>query len=119
MYLGSCVLGTVASAPRYQCPETGVHCDVEIPISDQFINIRLKFMQNLGSKVQYIGCYVKILDMHNYNLSLHRKSLWCSPMERPNEEGVGRAVRLAMVYHAPLPHPCSGSQLSYRLKSPG
>lgn len=77
MYLGSCVLGIVASSPRCLpvSPEIDVHCDVEIPGSDQLINIQLKYMQNLGSKVQYIGCYVKILNMHNYSLRLHKKSL--------------------------------------------
>lgn len=77
MYLGSSVLGIVASSPRCLpvSPEIGVHCDVEIPGSDQLINMQLKYMQNLGSKVQYIGCYVKILDMHNYSLCLHEKSL--------------------------------------------
>ena len=58
-------------------PEIDVHCDVEVPGSDQLISIWLMYMymQNLGSKVQYVECYMKILDAHNYSISLHKKSL--------------------------------------------
>lgn len=57
MYLGSCVLGTVGQLSHIPVsPEIGVHCDVEIPGSGQFINIQLMYVQNLGSRVQCRGC---------------------------------------------------------------
>lgn len=56
-------------------PEIGVHCDVEEPGSDQFINIQVMGIQDWDSKVQYVGCCVRILDMHSYSLSLYNNSL--------------------------------------------
>lgn len=40
-----------------------------------FFKIQILYVQDLGSKVPYVGCYVKILDMHKHSLSLHKKSL--------------------------------------------
>lgn len=52
-------------------------------------------MQNLGSKMQYVECYMKRLDTNNYNIGLHKKSLWCWLTEsRKEEEASGEMLDL-------------------------
>lgn len=55
-------------------------------------------MQNVGSEVQYVGCYVKVLDMHSPTAQEIVVGL---TTERPGEEGAGGTARRATVASTP------------------